>query len=269
MKKYIIPYNGTIDPKSLRELISDSKQEAKELGKIILPLLKEQNLSRNEVTEISHVGKFALKIDSQIKIIGKADPPNPDFIIELQSKLIGLEHTQIQTDNAENYNRVITLFKVAEENFRIKYPKDKVHALISIKGDKLSYKLADKSIVADEIADLVYKTKNNLETKIPDYVSKIKTTIHSQVSFSYMEKNWRGPLLTLKRLTSAISKKEIKLNSYRKANPELSEFWLLLTIGSLSSASYELDEFSDYKMESQFDRVYLIDDFEGAIIRVK
>ena len=42
----------------------------------------------------------------------------------------------------------------------------------------------------------------------------------------------------------------------------------MLFIGSLSSASYELNENEDYKLPSKFDRVYLVADFDSKIVRV-
>lgn len=71
------------------------------------------------------------------------------------------------------------------------------------------------------------------------------------------------------RLEKEIRKKEAKIKIYKTAETELSEYWLVLLIGSLSSASYELDENENYQTESEFDRVYLMADFDAKIIRVK
>ncbi|WP_245939486.1 hypothetical protein [Tenacibaculum gallaicum] len=49
----------------------------------------------------------------------------------------------------------------------------------------------------------------------------------------------------------------------------MTELWLVLLIGSLSSVSYELNESENYEMESEFDRVYLMADFDAKILRVK
>ena len=77
--------------------------------------------------------------------------------------------------------------------------------------------------------------------------------ITSLFHFSYKEKNWRSEYLTKERLEKEIRKKETKLEIYKKDEKEISEYWLVLLIGSLSSASYELNENENYEMESKFD----------------
>ncbi|EHO13223.1 hypothetical protein [Myroides odoratimimus] len=69
------------------------------------------------------------------------------------------------------------------------------------------------------------------------------------------------------RLEEAIRKKT-RLKVYQKEEIEISEYWLVLLIGSLSSASYDLKENESYEMQSEFDRVYLMTDFDAEIIRI-
>jgi hypothetical protein len=63
-----------------------------------------------EILEVCQIGKFC-KINSEIKILEKPKPPDPDFIVEYQSKIIGLEHTRIFTEDVVNYNKVNSLIK--------------------------------------------------------------------------------------------------------------------------------------------------------------
>jgi hypothetical protein len=56
---------------------------------------------------------------------------------------------------------------------------------------------------------------------------------------------------------------------YKTSEKQLTELWLVLLMGSLSSVSYELNESENYQMESKFDRVYLMADFDAKILRVK
>ena len=123
--------------------------------------------------------------------------------------------------------------------------------------------------MAEKIADFVQWTRKETEFDFPDYITGIRTTRHSQVSFSYKEKDWRAEYLTRDRLKQEILKKESKISNYKKSEFELSEYWLTLLIGSLSSVSYELNEIENYEMESKFDRVYLMADFDAKIIRIK
>ncbi len=122
-------------------------------------------------------------------------------------------------------------------------------------------------MIAEEIANYVNCVKNQVEVKKPKYIENVRTTIHSQISFTYNEKNWQAGYLPKERLEEVIRKKETRLKIYLKDEKEISEYWLVLLIGSLSSASYELNE--NYKMESEFDRVYLMADFDAKIIRIR
>ena len=259
----------TIDKKDIEKLRTKFLKDHSELGKVINPILEKYTLSYNELVEVCQIGKFACKIDSDLSIIEKPKPPNPDFLIQHNSKQIGLEHTRIQTENAHNYNKIITLLNYAETIYRIKYPLEKVHAIIFIENDTLKYKPHDKKLLAEQIATAVFNVQKQISNDKPSFISSIKTTSHSQVSFSYKEKNWAGPYLTNERLLLDIKKKEEKVRLYQSNNTNIEELWLVLLIGSLNSASYQLNEQDNYKADSIFDRVYLMTDFEAEIFRVK
>ena len=258
-----------INIEDLKQQIADFKKESAELGKIIHPIVEQFELNKQELLEVCQIGKFTFKVDSQIKIIDKPQPPNPDFIIEFSDKLIGLEHTQVLTPDASRYFKVKTLLDYAEQIFEEKYPGVKVHATISIQNDAWDYRQKDKPELAEKIADLVQWTMCGLEFDLPDQITEIRTSRHSQVSFTFKEKNWEADYLTRERLKVEILKKESKISGYQRSEKKLAELWLVLLIGSLSSVSYELYESVNYEMNSKFDRVYLMADFDARIIRVK
>jgi len=252
-----------------RKLINDSQNEKEGLGKIINPIIDKYNLSQKERLEVCQIGKFVYKIDSEINIIDKPEPPRPDFIIKYKSKLVGLEHTRIFTKNADNYNRTKSIIDYSETIYKKKFPEDKVHGIISVNNDNLEYKQNEKKAIATEIANYVNCVKNQIKVEKPKYIEDVRTTIHSKISFSYKEKNWEAEYLPKERLEEAIRNKEEKLSIYQKDEKEISEYWLVLLIGSLSSASYELNENENYKMDSKFNRVYLMADFDATIVRIK
>lgn len=259
----------TINLDAIRKLISASKIENDGLGRIINPIIEKYDLPQKELLEVCQIGKFVYKIDSEINIVDKPKPPRPDFIIEHQSKLVGLEHTRIFTENADNYNRTKSIIEYSETVYRKMFPEDKVHGIISVVGDNLEYKQKEKKAIATEIATYVNCVKNNIEVEKPKYIENVRTTIHSKISFSYKEKNWQAGYLPKERLEEAIRKKEERLIIYQKDEKEILEYWLVLLIGSLSSASYELNEDENYEMPSKFDRVYLMADFDAKIVRIK
>lgn len=261
--------NLQIDKKELNKLIEHTKKEEQELGQIIYPIIENYELNKQEILEVCQIGKFTYKIASQIKITDKPQPPNPDFIIEYNNKLIGLEHTQILSEDAQRYFRIKTLLDYAELIFVQKYPNINVHASISIQNDEWNYSQKNKLILAKQIADYVQCTRLETDFDLPEKITRIRTTKHTQVSFSYNEKNWQAEYLTRERLKKEIEKKETKIYGYKKSKHTLTELWLVLLIGSLSSVSYKLNVTENYQMESKFDRVYLMADFDSKILRVK
>lgn len=261
--------NFKLNINDIKKLISDSLQEGADMELIINPILEKYNLEKKEILEVCQIGKFIYKIDSEIRITEKPQPPDPDFIIEFKSKLIGLEHTRILTKNASRYFRIVTLLDCAEKIYRLKHPNKNVLATISIKNDELDYKLKEKTELAEVIADLVDDIHSGNNNQIPNFITNIRTTKHSQITFNYHERNWQSEYLTKERLKQEIQKKERKIVGYKKSKLNLSEFWLVLLIGSLSSASYILNENENYEMDSKFDRVYLMADFDANIIRIK
>lgn len=254
----------------LKSLIADSKKNEREaLGEVINPILDKYDLDKKEVLELCQIGKFVCKIDSEIRIIDKPKPPSPDFIMGFNNKLIGLEHTQILTEQAGQYLKIKNLIDYAKLIFESKYPDNNVHASISIKDDKLDYKQNEKASLAEQIADSVQLKRLSSDFELPDFITRIRTTKNSKVSFSYIENGWQSNYLTRERLKQEIVKKESKISGYRNSAFELVEFWLVLLIGSPTPYSYELNEMENYEMDSKFDRVYLMADFDAEIIRVK
>ncbi|MBA6316896.1 hypothetical protein [Cellulophaga baltica] len=237
---------------------------------VINSILNDYDLEKKEVLEVCQIGKFVEIIDAEIQIIDKPKPPSPDFIINYDGQKIGLEHTQIYSADRSRYLKIKTLLGNAEQKFKKKYKDENLIASISFKNDQFDYKQKDKPKLAEKIADYVHWTKNRIEFKLPNFITEITTTKHDQVSFWFDEENWNtAEYLSKERLHAEILKKEPKIQEYKNSDQNLSEYWLVLMIGSLSSVSYKLNESENYKMDSEFNRVYLMADFDASIIRIK
>jgi len=260
---------GIITKENVKKLVLEFKEKYNGLDKIINPIIEKYDLPQKELIEVCQVGKYIHLINEQIQIIDKPKPPAPDFILKNGSNIVGLEHTRIFTKNVKEYQSVVSLFNYSEKIFREKFSSEFVLANINLKNDKLEYKQSEKKQLATQIADLVYNVKMGNIVNFPEYIDDIRVSKHSQVSINYLEHNFNGPYLTKERLIKEIKKKEDKINIYKTSDYELSEFWLILLVGSLSSVSYQLDEKEDYTASSEFDRVYLMADFDAEIIRVK
>ncbi|MCY0969155.1 hypothetical protein [Chryseobacterium wangxinyae] len=255
-----------IDIESLRR---DFDKERDELGKIIFPIVEKYNLPQKELIEVCQVGKFIYKLNENLSIVDKPNPPRPDFILQNNLQLIGLEHTRIFTENSEKYNRIKSLFEYSEKIFTQLFPNEKIHASITIYNDSFEYKQFQKKELANKISNYIQSLILNEKVEKPDFIEEIRLMKHSSVSFTFNEKNWQGPYLTNERLNEEIKKKEPKLQIYKNGENEIGEYWLILLIGSLSSVSYQLDEMENYQTESDFNRVYLMADFDAKIVRVK
>jgi len=258
-----------INMDEIKKLFSDFKKESEDLGRIINPIFEKYKLEKKEVLEVCQIGKFVYKVDSEIQIIEKPQPPAPDFIIKQKSKIIGLEHSRILTKNANKYLRIVNLVEYSSKVFQEKYPNLTISAKIEFKNDELEYSQKEKKVYATLIADLVYQMILGEYIEFPDFITDIRILRHSKVTFYYKEKKWQPEPLTLERLKEEIHKKEQKILNYKTSDINILEYWLVLLIGSLSSVSYELNEAVNYKTDSKFDRVYLMSDFSAEIIRVK
>lgn len=253
----------------LKEFMTNYQREHDELGKIINPILHHHELQDKEVLEVCQIGKFVYKLNLNVKIIDKPKPPDPDFIIEYKNKLVGLEHTRVYSKEAEYYNRIKSLIDYSEKLYKAKYPTEKIHAQISISNDEMNFKKNEKHKLAEEMVEYIYNFSKGLDFLQPIFISKLKTSLHSLVSFTYNEMNWQSPYLTKERLEVEILKKEDNIQNYKTGRKDITDYWLVLFIGSLSSVSYQLDESINYCMDSKFDKVFLMTDFEAQIIVIK
>ena len=256
-----------ISNNEISEIIENFTKRYEGLENIINPILEKHTLRRNEVIEVCQVGKYLHLLNDEVQIIDKSE--TPDFILQKASKQIGLEHTRLYTEDVKRYNEIVTLINVAENVYKQKYGSDFLLASIEIKNDKLNYQTNKKKQLATEIAEIVYKVKNSDNIDFPNYIEDIRISKHSQVSFAYKEYNFQAPYLTKERLIKGIRKKEDKIKLYKKSKFDIEDYWLILLVGSLSSVSYQIDDNIDYRTNSIFDRVYLMSDFSGKIIRVK
>jgi hypothetical protein len=254
----------------LQEKVSDFNEYDSRLKQVINPVLEKHSLNKQEELEVCQIGQFLVNINPQIKIVDKPKPPSPDFILINNGKLIGLEHTRlINPKNAEGYFSVNSLFNDAAKEFQRRYPEKKIFASYRIIGDNLVFTKNERKHLIDIICNAtnIFHSANN-PAALPAFISEIRIMPHDRVSFSFLEDDFRGDKLTKDVLIEAIRGKENKLENHYKST-EMQEFWLVLMIGSLNSTSYELDDEIDYTTESVFDKVFLVEDFNRTIIRIK
>lgn len=243
----------------------------KELGELLYSIINEYNaLNDQEKFEVCQFLKFiTTKFDSRIRFIAKPQPPAPDFIIRHENEKIGLEHTRILTDS-KDYDQIKTLLEKARQLFEEEYPGTNVCAIFSIENNEWNYKTSEKKTLAAQIAKIVHCKLQKENVEYLNKISSIEIQPHDKVTFSFDgDIDLRSQYLSKSKLDQAVKKKEEKIKSYMENEYQLSKIWLLLIVNSLSSNSYKIDPTIDYSLNSKFDRVYLMSDFEAQVIRVK
>lgn len=259
-----------LDLNNIDKSIRAIKKQDVEMGLIINPIIDQFHLVDNEILEVCQIGKFLYCINPNLRITDKPKPPNPDFIIKVENKTIGLEHTSIiDKDKALTVFSIKNLLNKVASEYKLEHPDHKICASFHIKDDSLVIKKNNKNTLIKTIKNFVNEAVlGNFENQ-PDFITNITIMPNSIMSFSYIETNFKGNSLTIKDLKDAIEIKETKLTRYYKQSNMIDEFWLVLMVGSLHSASFELDENIDYRSESMFDSIYLMSDFSEEIIKIK
>lgn len=246
------------------------KIQSHDMGLIINPVINKYNLQDKEKLEVCQIGKFLYLINPELRIEDKPQPPNPDFILKVDNKIIGLEHTRIvDPKKSQKFFSISNLFEAAAKEYKKNNPDNNICATFRLKNDTLDFGKRDKKELIKIINGFVNDAINGNYQNQPDFIDEIVIMPNTIVSFSYLENNFRGRTLTLLDVQNAISIKETKLEKYYSQSDLINEYWLVLMVGSLNSASFELGENINYKTKSKFDRVYLMSDFSEKILEIK
>lgn len=256
-----------INQEHLKKLISDFKETSNQLKNLIDPILDKNSLPQKEILEVCQVAKFSKDINESVKIIEKGFPPSPDFIIEHQGTLKGLEHTRIFNPKAKNILKIKSLIEYSENIFREMYPKLNILIYITIQED-FNFRQDQKKNIAKIIVDTISKKYLGKKYQIPFFLTQLRIMSHSSLVFEY-EENYSPPVYLPKELLiKRIKKKENNIEKYKNGESELKEYWLLLLLDTTSSTSYILEKNIDYSIKTSFNRVYLMEDLGSKILRI-
>ena len=256
-----------INQEDLKKLVSDFKKKSEELKDLTNPILDKNKLPQKEILEVCQVAKFSKDIDESIKIIGKGFPPSPDFIIEHNEILKGLEHTRIINYKSKSVLKIKSLIDYTENIFRETYPGLNILIYVSIQ-ENFNFRQDQKKNIADIIIDIVYKKYLGEEYQTPHFLTQLRIMSHSLLVFEYEENYLPPEYLPKELLIKRVKKKEVNIEKYKKGEYKLKEYWLLLLLDTTSSTSYVLDRNADYSINTSFDRVYLMEDLGSKIIRI-
>lgn len=255
--------------KNLEESIKEARNKMDVFGNkieaIIKPFLND-DLSKKEILEIRYVGKFIVCLDRRINILEKRE--SPDFIIEYQNEKIGLEVKRFfNLEEVQNIKSKEALFEKAALEFENSNPEINVMVNFwTIKGFQFEGK--EKKSLIKEINDFVIAKISGSNPLYPSSIEKADFIPHSSLSFIYNEGAYSPEDVTELTLEAAIQKKEVKFEKY-KNNTELDRQWLLLVSG-IGSDSFNFEDAELHKeIESQFEHIFLLEDYEARVAEIK
>lgn len=248
--------------KQAREVMNTQKSA---LLNIIKPFLT-SDLEKKRQIELAHIAKFILALDKNIVLETMME--SPDFVVSQNGKKIGVEIRQFYTKKIESIGYIQQLFDKASEEFSKRYKDVKILVNFWLQPN-FNYKKNDRAMLIDEIVNYVYnKHKNNTATK-PNFIEDVDIQKHSDVSFHYNEGGYTQQSLEAEIVLNAVEEKELKVEKYIENSG--TEFqWLLLVNGEIGSDSYDTFDFPTIEnIESLFEHIFILKDFDIEIIKIK
>lgn len=213
------------------------------------------------------MGKFLTLLDENSTIVKQGE--SPDFIILFEENKIGLEHQRIfKLGEVEFIHSVKKLFDDAAMLFRKEHPEIKILANCWLTASDFKFTKAESTNLKKEIADFIYCIVTKQKTLRPKYISRVLIMPHTDVDFEFNSGGFVVEYIDDEFLKSAIEKKEKLVSSYIKKS-NLKQQWLLLVIGDVGPHSFRfrLEQITPIE-SSKFDRIYLMEDFDGKVWRL-
>jgi len=222
------------------------------------------NEDKQKTLELSHLCKFMMFFkDLSITELSE----KPDFILKNKNKTIGIEHQIVvnkKYKEKEGYYQ--NIFNKAIEI--LKENKDLPDFLVNCQiNENFKFKSYQKQNIIELVSKIIEEYVLNEYLMDNPIIEEILMLPHSQksasIQFDEGEQNW----ITEKIIYEAINKKELKLKNYLSTN--IDEQWLLLVIGSLKNSSYEINMNLKMEIESKFDKIYILEDFNKNLYQLK
>ena len=230
--------------------------------KILMP---EKEKNSQKILELCHVGKFLMFFNNKIKIDKLYE--KPDFILNGEFGEIGLEH-QILIDNKpkEREGFFENIFSAAESE--LKKDSELPNFLVSCYLiPYVNFKINEKDNIIKIIVRVVKEyilTKKLIENPI---IENISMTDHSEKSLNVNLGGWWVKDVTEELIIKAVRKKEKKLSSYRENSGKTQ--WLIIVIGSTGESSYNLYNPFEMNLETEFNKVFILEDFNNKLYELK
>jgi hypothetical protein len=243
---------------------NDAKYESM-IGASLNELRSDPIRNQKKIIELCHVGKFLMLLGDQNNIVRLSEAP--DFIVNVNGGQIGLEHQiVIDPESKEREGFIENIFSNAEGDLAAEdgMPNFLANCYLI---QNLTFRLSDKTRLIEEVKSVVrhyVKYKVLLNNSI---IEKITMMRHSGKNIHPNFGAWWQKHLSVEALMSAISRKEKKMPEYVQ-NTMLKQ-WLLLVVGGVNGSSYAVNESLQFELTTQFNKVYLLEDFGERLYEIK
>lgn len=221
----------------------------------------------NKEIERNHLTSFISNSKLNLLVYGIEDSETPDFIVNIDNKLISIEHTRLinpHLKKIEQYRERI--IKSAQIKFEKKYSAQ-LYLLVTFNNIILkSGKIAEQKYINEvfTLIENVYLCNKDYEFIVHSKKRKARVSelIESfSVDNSRNFSNWQhfGAYLVdwidMEWLTEVIEKKENNIERYQN---KFSENWLLLVSDfGTKASSHRFDKIDFSEIKTKFDKIYL------------
>lgn len=259
--------------------IAQMKKEKAEILPIINPHFDELNKNESKENakkrdELIALGRFIYNHNDgeKIKIIDCSE--RPDFILQVGSDICGVEVTRlVDPITIPKISILKKQLQKVEEKMREEQSHINGHFslqidpdLILIEGkDLLSINKEKSTLLIDELVQfLIVRTQNDNAIR-PQYVADFDLIESNKFEVTLSE-NYTLEEVNYEYLNAEIKKKEGKIEDYKK-DKNLDMLWLLICVNGVESSSsfdFNIEKLKDEINGTQFDMIFIFDEFKGA-----
>jgi polyhydroxyalkanoate synthesis regulator phasin len=226
---------------------------------------KSKKDDNQKILELCQIGKLLATYFNDFEITRVTE--KPDFIISNGQEHYGLEHELILDTKAKSqegfYENICKKVEASLENDP-SVPNVLVNLYLK---DNLCFKINDKNSLIEKLTELVKQFVLTGELEANEIVSHANKMKHSQKSVNANFGAYWQKTITKDLILEYVSKKENKISTYRQKT-DLRQ-WLVLVIGGVGQSSFEVNELLNFDITSDFDKIFLYEDFDNKLYELK
>lgn len=220
------------------------------------------NKDRKDIIEICHVTKFLYYHFTKIKYVQKRE--EPDFLAHVNDEIIGIEHTICVNELKEKEGYIKNICEKIEEKYNNEF---KLLLNVYFKRTFNPYSV-EKKTLQSAIEDIILNYCINQIVVANDYIDRIVSFNHNHLHISPNFGAFLQRWISDDDILKVINKKEKKLSTY-KSKLINKKIWLLIVLSNTTESSFEVGNLNIIDIDSDFERIYLFEDFKNTIHRIK